>query len=344
MEGADITGDGRIESEERTAVSRSASRGDEMSGDGGASVSGEVPGSGEPSETGIAPAIEVPEEKSSRGHRSVWANPGDTVDLFFSGRGWVYDRGSSSAGGVEFQERYYDEERTEFVFRVTSPGSFQLSFFREDLGTGEQEKRIVDLIASAAGRPGKDGGAALKKREEGLDTRETPSTGTRIENAIARSDADFLAKNAKELMSWAAGTSDALEEKDDVATAYSSGTVPKSPAGSGTGKKGTSSAVRSGEALELALDAASLLAKGGYEHEARDILDRGLENGSADEDQLERIYFSLGELYEKPGPIRDEPTTVGYYRRVVNGFPSGVHWQEAKERIRYLERHYLQVR
>ncbi len=251
--------------------------------------------------------------ESSSGRRNVWVNPGDTVDLFFPGRGWVYDQSSSSAGGVDFQKRYYDEERTEFVFKVSSPGSFQLSFFREDLGTGEQEKRIVDLISSAAGRPSGSEEVVLRQSGSEEPAQETGSAVDRIESAVARSDADILSNHVEELSRWAAG--------DEVTE------IPST-----------------GEKLEIVLAAAQLLSEEGYEHEAVRILDRSLENGSVEEDQLEQIYFSLGKLYEKPGPVRDEPTAVGYYRKVVSRFPSGVHWQEAKERIRYLERHYLQLR
>jgi hypothetical protein len=192
------------------------------------------------------------------------------------------------------------------------------------MGTGEQEKRIVDLISSAEGRPERAAGISSRPKDRDTPVQDTMSTGSRIEQAIAGSDAGYLAKHVEELTRWAAGRRDASSEEDEIAETASSGEVA--------------------QALGLALNAARLLSENGYEHEARKILDRGLENDSAGEDQLEEIYFALGKLYEKPGPLRDEPTAVGYYRKVVHGFPSGVYWQEAKERIRYLERHYLQLR
>lgn len=266
------------------------------------------------------------------GHRSLRAQTGDTVDLFFPGVGWVYDQGSSSAAGIEFRERFYEDDRTEFVFRVVAPGSYQLRFFREEMSSGRQEQRVVDLIswgyADVEDPPSQDLNAPSEGRQE--------DPLGELTAALDRKDAGTILRYLSLAKSLAAGGDHKPEER--AAEVEVRGEEAEDS------NREETLAVEPRKALEIALEASDILERAGSEREALELLQVCLENGSGTEFQRERIYYLLGRLYEKPGPVRDEPTAVGYYRRLVDLFPAGIYWNEARERIRYLERHYLQLR
>ncbi|MFP4491489.1 MAG: hypothetical protein ACLFNZ_08435, partial [Spirochaetaceae bacterium] len=242
---------------------------------------------------------EVPSER-----KSVWAAPGDTVELFLEKRGWVYDQGSSSAEGVDFRERSYKEGSTEFVFKVQHTGSFQLTFFREDMSSGERERQIVDIISSLLEEEPE--GSSTAPPEPGREEGEPPSR-EEIREAVNRGDSDYLSRNIDGLALLA-------------------------------------SAEREPGFLSLLIEAARTLLEEGRQKEAQSILEGGLENTAASEDEREALYFYLGRLYETRGPLRDEHRAADYYKKVIEFFPAGIYWNDARERNRYLERHYLQVR
>ena len=57
----------------------------------------------------------------------------------------------------------------------------------------------------------------------------------------------------------------------------------------------------------------------------------------------DRRYFELGRMYELPA-LRDEKKAHGYYSQVVDYYPASFYYEDALERKRYLERHFLRLR
>ncbi len=263
--------------------------------------------------------------------RDVWALPGDTVDLFFPGRGWVYDRSRSRADGVEFQERFYDEERTEFIFRVFREGFYHLVFSRENMRTGESEREVISLRCSAEGKPEYPDGEGTVLQESARRAGDAiPAGPEELSQALAARDISYLLSHYDYLLQAAGGRGD--EVSTAAGSEYNGGEAqafqgPLSP-----------------PSTELLVEAAEVLLEGRQENESLGILLAAVKNGSLEARDLEEVYYLLGKIYESPGPIRDEAVAIGYYRRVVENFPAGEYWYRAKERISYLERHYLQVR
>jgi hypothetical protein len=274
-----------------------------------------------------APAVPTPAAASSsaaapaggekeKDGRVVRALPGDTVDLFLPGRGWVYDRSRSQADGLEFKQRFYEEEKTEFIFAVYREGFYRLSFSREDMRTGESEREVISLLCSTEEKPNYQGERESELWETGREARDAVPAGAKeLAQAVAAKDISFLLSHYHYLLR-AAG----YENTGEQAPAFQAPAPP------------------------LIVDAAEVLLDARRERESLDLLLAAIRNGSQDARTLEEIYFLLGRLYESPGPIRDESTAIAYYRRVVDNFPAGIFWYRAKERISYLERHYLQVR
>jgi hypothetical protein len=49
-------------------------------------------------------------------------------------------------------------------------------------------------------------------------------------------------------------------------------------------------------------------------------------------------------MLEAPGPTRDLPAARGHYRIVLEEFPLSEHWEAARRRVEYLNRHYFHIR
>jgi len=59
---------------------------------------------------------------------------------------------------------------------------------------------------------------------------------------------------------------------------------------------------------------------------------------------IDRVYFALGSLYEKPGPFRDITRSLFYYEKITENFPASIFYNSAAERIVYLERNFIRIR
>jgi outer membrane protein assembly factor BamD (BamD/ComL family) len=70
-------------------------------------------------------------------------------------------------------------------------------------------------------------------------------------------------------------------------------------------------------------------------------LDRFREQFPAGSDEAWWLY---GQLLEANGPDRDIRAALDYYRRLIREYPQSPRYDEARRRIAYLERFYLNIR
>ncbi len=61
-------------------------------------------------------------------------------------------------------------------------------------------------------------------------------------------------------------------------------------------------------------------------------------------EELDEVYFLLGGVYERVGPLRDLKQALACYTSVVEGFPGSSFAGRAQERVRYLNTHFFYVR
>jgi tetratricopeptide (TPR) repeat protein len=74
---------------------------------------------------------------------------------------------------------------------------------------------------------------------------------------------------------------------------------------------------------------------------ALSILDQFRERYPSGSDEAWWLY---GQFYEASGPSRDIRTALDYYRRLVREYPQSRHYNDARRRIAYLERYYINIR
>ena len=79
----------------------------------------------------------------------------------------------------------------------------------------------------------------------------------------------------------------------------------------------------------------------GHVEQALDILERMKQRYPSGTDEA---WWLLGQLYESNSSVRDIKLSLEYYRRLVNEYPQSNRVDDARRRIAYLERYYLNIR
>jgi outer membrane protein assembly factor BamD (BamD/ComL family) len=70
------------------------------------------------------------------------------------------------------------------------------------------------------------------------------------------------------------------------------------------------------------------------------VLDRFREQYPSGSDEA---YWLLGQFYEANSPSRDILTSLDYYRRLIREYPQSGKYNDARRRIAYLERYYINI-
>jgi len=76
---------------------------------------------------------------------------------------------------------------------------------------------------------------------------------------------------------------------------------------------------------------------------AINLLEQLMGNYSGAPDGSDEIYWQLGQYYEANTPSRNILLSVDYYRRLVNEYPQSSRYNDARRRIAYLERFYINI-
>jgi tetratricopeptide (TPR) repeat protein len=314
--------------------------------------------------------------------RVVRATVGQLVEIPFRGTGWVYLGELGSRPGIVYGSRRLDPQGQSFIFRAEAPGTYGLKFYRQDFIRDYVLNDHVQVIvgeppeAAAMGwfNPAIDRGrvvaeprwpSALEEaealgRNSGAGTAEgrDPQGGT----GRAQSAAEVLggtgavpdqaqagpqggtgrAQGAAEAQGGSEAR-DPAEAAPDTAAPQSLAAVPG----------GAAPAVE-GPAPEDPRDAGpENLGPGDYPGRAREefeagrvasaisILDQFRERYPSGSDEAWWLY---GQFYEANSPSRDIRAALDYYRRLVREYPQSPRYNEARRRIAYLERYYINIR
>jgi TolA-binding protein len=89
-----------------------------------------------------------------------------------------------------------------------------------------------------------------------------------------------------------------------------------------------------------------------YMQRARDEFDAGRVSAALDAlnqfrerfpSGSDEAYWLYGQFYEANSPNRDIRTALDYYRRLINEYPQSPRYDDARRRIVYLERYYINI-
>ena len=59
---------------------------------------------------------------------------------------------------------------------------------------------------------------------------------------------------------------------------------------------------------------------------------------------IDRLLFLLGKIYEEDSSIRNEHSSAAYYKKLIDGYPASIYWDESQDRYRFLKRRYIDIR
>jgi TolA-binding protein len=291
------------------------------------------------------PPTLTPPSTAGVSSRIVRVLTGQTLEVPFRGSGWVYLGEASSKRGMDYASRRLDGEGQTFVFRAVESGTYELKFFRQDYIRDYIINDMVTVIVEEPppSPPQRFGatvdrgivvaeprwptlpGAAVSEAPPGPIL--APVEGAGASSSTAPGEAP--AKAAVEAQSPTAPVTALSAAGPEAPAVESSPSGDASPGG-----------VARDFAPEEYLRRAREEYQGGRHSEARAILDQFLEGFPLGSDEA---YWLYAQVCERQGPTRNIRLALDYYRRLVVEYPQSGHYNEARRRIAYLERYYINI-
>jgi tetratricopeptide (TPR) repeat protein len=320
-------------------------------------------------------------EEHSEDRRMVYARVGDDIEISFDKEGWLFlgykDQKSSEA--IAFQTRQYREGSTVFVFSARKLGAYDLPFLFQENYSGSQEKMIMGVLVleddefdrrisevtgerqseaedlqyaerlTELGQYEKALGEFLKRYRDS-----SPYLNDRIADLYLKTG-QFNAAMQYWMKNWQRRQmKNGLGEKPDTAGAtqeYSNRAI--------------SGIIRTCIAMDdhptllqyteplLSIDGAPiereiimlvryLIDKKDF-RSARETLQRYLRARSSG-GSMDEILFLIGRIYEEDTEHRNYKMARDTYTRVYTEFPESFFADSSKEKVDFLNRHFLFVR
>jgi len=304
--------------------------------------------------------------------RIVRVTVGQTVEIPFRGTGWVYLGELASRRGIVYSSRRLDPEGQSFIFMAEEVGTYTLKFFKQDFIRDYILNDHVQVIVGEA--PAAASGWFNSPVDRGRIVAQPRWPSAQDEAEIlrggSRPGANTPPVNIPEREAGAVSLPETVPSQDgaqDRRTTAASGTAPSqgTPPVSGASVPDTSvSGLPSTPPPVTELPSASappqppssieqeiippgvLLQRaketfdGGNVAAAIALLDQYAENYPSGTDEL---YWMYGQFYEANSPSRNILSSLDYYRRLTREYPQSSRYNDARRRIAYLERYYINI-
>jgi TolA-binding protein len=324
--------------------------------------------------------IPLPAEEDIVFSRIVRATVGQLIEIPFRGTGWVYLGELASRRGIAYNSRRLDPEGQSFIFRAEAAGTYALKFYKQDFirdyilndhvqviigeapdntaagwfsppvdrGRVVAEPRWPTVAEEAESR--RSGSSGQNAENTGADTAaRPPASGTALpadgsrdrsadETGTPGTGADGLLSSTVQTPAPQPQDLPAPQAQDSAGVSESSGTTEgTAEASAKTGQVFVFPEDSLPEAyFEKALEEFNAGRVGG----AIAVLDGFRERFPAGSDEA---WWLLGQFYEASGPSRDIRAALDYYRRLIREFPQSRRYDDARRRIAYLERFYINI-
>jgi len=290
--------------------------------------------------------------------RTVRATVGQIVEIPFRGTGWVYLGELASRRGIVYNSRRLDPEGQTFIFRAEESGTYALKFYKQDFVRDFILNDYVQVlvgeapVASGSGwfNPPLDRGRVIAE----------PRWPTSLEEAELRRSAESTtgtpAVRQSEQASPPRPTTATVIETEDTQRVIAPvteespiQTVPEQPVIAAAPAVSVQpvmppaveeTVIPAGSPPEAYLQKAKELFDEGRVVSAIGLLDKFRESYPSGSDEA---YWLYGQFYEANTPSRDILTALDYYRRLVREYPQSSRLNDARRRIAYLERFYINI-
>jgi membrane-associated HD superfamily phosphohydrolase len=324
----------------------------------------------------------MPHDKEIVFSRIVRATVGQIVEIPFRGNGWVYLGEITSQRGIVYNSRRNDSDGQTFIFTLEEAGTYVLKFYRQDFIRDYILNDHVQVVAGEAPTAGAgwfnppiDRGRVVAQPrfpssaveemqvrngtkppsepvvtlgESAKETVPAPSTTpqqrtvTDRETNTPQRTASTTETNTNRTPTNPSAVSSASGQP--ALAGQSANTAQNVPSAQTavTQSGGDSPSAEKHEKLapEIIMQKARESFDGGNISAAIALLDQFMVDypGGSDE-----VYWQLGQYYEANSPSRNILLSLDYYRRLVNEYPQSKYFNDARRRIAYLERYYINI-
>jgi len=301
-------------------------------------------------ETPVSPGA-APQHDSIVFSRTVRATVGQIVEIPFMGTGWVYLGELASRRGLVYSSSRRDPEGQSFIFGVEEAGTYALKFFKEDFLRGYILNDYVQVIVGEAPAAGGTGWFAPPYDRGRVVAQPRWPSALDAQQREAEQSGSLPAQVQAEAAGSAGNTPPANISADEP---YSSqGTAPSpGTTASRTPARETSPAVIAEPAAGAAAERREILEPGAILQKAGEAFEEGNAQAAiALLDQYaeyfpggtDELYWMYGQFYEANTPSRNILLALDNYRRLVREYPQSSRCNDARRRIAYLERFYINI-
>ncbi|MDR0444533.1 MAG: hypothetical protein LBH44_14135 [Treponema sp.] len=277
--------------------------------------------------------IAPPEKDDIIFSRTVRATVGQIVEIPFRGNLWLFMGELASRRGIVYDSRRLDPEGETFMFRTEEAGTYALRFYRQDF---LRNYNLTDFVQVIVGEPPPGSAGWFNQPYD----RGRVIAEPRWPEALA--EAELRRTPARPPAASNESAAPAARPPSDVPSA----TVPPSnvpPADiPSVDVPSTASAIPDSQSN---LPPEELLQK------AKETFDEGktaaaillLDQYREQYPLGDELYWLYGQFYEANTSSRDILLALDYYRRLVREYPQSGRYNDARRRIAYLERFYINI-
>ncbi len=272
-----------------------------------------VPG---PADTAVPPAGDGDAVDDALAELTAEIDEGNRIAVELPGTGWIF----LGAPGVEFIEKVTTPGGESFILLVNEgPGTYRLAFQRQDFsaGTTEEGDVIVDAVPQdETGTELPDGTVPAEPIEP--EEPETPELTEELteEEPVASPD----------------------EPSDPQIES------PEPPGITETSPLALLDDAVSRDDPEEAEAAAARIIEQGDVADALRFLESYVNSFTGDDEWRAALLMVLARMYETDPDVRNMRKALGLYNRVIDDFPLSGYREEAGERTRYINRHFIEIR
>ncbi|MDR2965558.1 MAG: hypothetical protein LBU88_07265 [Treponema sp.] len=288
--------------------------------------------------------------------RVVRATVGQIIEIPFRGTGWVYLGELASRRGVAYDSRRNDPDGQSFIFRAEEAGTYALKFSRHDFIRDYILNDHVQVIigeAPTAGAgwfsPPVDRGRVVaqprwpsaSEEAEILRGGSRPQAGSSAQQQQPSESAAPSAREPSNISEVLRGSEPPnLPVYEPPSTPQTASTAQPSTTQTPPAQAGETQSTLVQLSPEQLIQRAKESFDAGNAAAAIALLDQYSARFPSGTDEL---YWLYGQFYEANTPSRNILLSLDYYRRLTGEFPQSIRFNDARRRIAYLERFYINI-
>ena len=246
----------------------------------------------------------LPEIKELASKTKADAKNNQFLEIRYPGSGWIYIGEEGQENFVSYVGRKIVDGDTLFTLKTTKPGLTRLEFYKSDPLSQSYIEDTIELTISD---------------ERALDSEKKLIDSYDYEDALKAPEAITAENEGQKLL---AGSQSALSDEPELEELAFLPPVETMPS-------------------EMLLASAKESMANNAPEDALLYLDEFLRVSL---DNTDEAWFLRGQLYEKPGKMRNIQLARESYQTIVDAYPSSAFWKQASDRILYIDKFFFIIK